>query len=92
MHPPTLNEFVDGTWRHVCYNPCKESTRIRIDSALRTQLLPEFGTKRIDHIEPVAVLNWFERYSLTAPGGANRTLDILKQIFNYAIECGFCPK
>ena len=89
MRPPTLNEFVDGTWRKVCYNPCKESTRIRMDSALRTQLLPEFGTTRLDHIEPVAVLNWFERYSSTAPGGANRTLDVLKQIFNYAIECGF---
>ena len=89
MCPPTLNEFVSGTWKKVCYNSCKRSTRIRIDSALRTQLLPEFGDKRLDHVGPVTILNWFERYSLTAPGGANRTLDVLKQIFNYAIECGF---
>lgn len=89
MCPPTLNEFIAGAWKKFCYSPCKKSTRIRIDSALRTQLLPEFGVKRLDHIESVDVLNWFERYSLTAPGGANRVLDILKQIFNYAIECGF---
>ena len=89
MCSPTLNEFIAGAWKKICYSPCKKSTRIRIDSALRTQLLPEFGIKRLDHIESVDVLNWFERYSLTAPGGANRTLDILKQIFNYAIECGF---
>ncbi len=89
MSSPTLNEFIAGAWKKICYSPCKKSTRIRIDSALRTQLLPEFGIKRLDHIESVDVLNWFERYSLTAPGGANRTLDILKQIFNYAIECGF---
>ena len=60
-----------------------------MDSALRTQLLPEFGLKQLDHIEPVEVLHWFESYSLTAPGGANRALDVLKQIFNYAIECGY---
>lgn len=89
MRSPTLNEFVAGTWKKVCYNPCKKSTRVRVDSALRTQLLPEFGFKRLDHIESVEVLNWFEHYSLTAPGGANRALDVLKQIFNYAIECGF---
>ncbi len=89
MCSPTLNEFIAGAWKKICYSPCKKSTRTRIDSALRTQLLPEFGIKRLDHIESVDVLNWFERYSLTAPGGANRALDILKQIFNYAIECGF---
>lgn len=88
MRSPTLNEFVAGAWKKICYDPCKKSTRVRVDSALRTQLLPEFGLKQLDHIESVEVLNWFEHYSLTAPGGANRALDVLKQIFNYAIECG----
>ncbi|MDE0459183.1 MAG: site-specific integrase, partial [Chromatiales bacterium] len=34
------------------------------------------------------VERWFERYSRTAPGGANRDLDILNQIMNYAVACG----
>ena len=89
MSSPTLKEFVTGTWKDVCYNRCKVSTRIRTDSGLRNQLLPEFGNKQLDQIKSAEIHNWFERYSMTAPGGANRTLDILKQIFNYAIECGF---
>jgi len=88
MSLPTFDEFVTGTWKKACYNRCKESTRARIDSALQSQLLPEFGSKRLDQISMVEIHTWFEHYSLTAPGGANRTLDVLKQIFNYAIECG----
>lgn len=88
MRVPTLKEFVTGPWKEACYHRCKASTRIRIDSALQTQLLPEFGIKQLDQIKIAEIHAWFERYSLTAPGGANRTLDVLKQIFNYAIECG----
>ncbi|MCY3629605.1 MAG: tyrosine-type recombinase/integrase [Bacteroidota bacterium] len=87
MPLPTFSEFVAGPWKKVCYNQCKASTRARADSALQTQLLPEFGIKQLNQISVTEIYAWFERYSLTAPGGANRTLDILKQIFNYAIEC-----
>ena len=31
---------------------------------------------------------WFDRYSRTAPGGANRTLDVLRQILNQAAVWG----
>lgn len=31
---------------------------------------------------------WFDGYSQTAPAGANRTLDVLRQIFNHAIASG----
>lgn len=87
MPLPTLSEFVAGPWKKACYNRYKASTRARTDSALQTQLLPEFGIKQLDQISVIEIHTWFERYSLIAPGGANRTLDILKQIFNYAIEC-----
>ena len=81
-------EFVSGSWRSACYQRCKPSTRNRVDSALRTQLLPAFGPLRLDEIGRTSVLEWFDRYSRTAPAGANRALDILRQIFNHAIECG----
>ena len=86
---PEFREFVAGPWKAACYERCKPSTRKRMDSALRTQLLPTFGVISLERIGPSAVHRWFDRYSQTAPGGANRTLDVLCQIFNYAIACGF---
>ena len=84
----SFEEFVSGHWRTACYERCKASTRRRMDSALRTQLVPTFGPQRLSVIGRSEVHQWFDRYSETAPAGANRTLDILRQIFNYAIECG----
>ena len=88
MEVPTLKQFVSGPWKAACFNRYKPSTQRRTVSALRTQLIPAFGRERMDCIGPFAVRKWFDRYSRTAPAGANRTLDILRQIFNYAIECG----
>lgn len=88
MSVPSFQVFVAGSWSAACYNRCKPSTRLRMDSALRTQLLPTFGPQKLNEIGSVAVHAWFDRYSQTAPAGANRVLDVLRQIFNYAIECG----
>lgn len=86
--PTTLRDFVAGPWKTACYDRCKPSTRKRMDSALRTQLLPAFGARRLDRIRPAAVHRWFDRYSTIAPGGANRALDVLRQILNHAVACG----
>ena len=88
MTPPTFGRFVEATWKTACYDRCKPSTRRRVDSALRTQLLPTFGARRLDRILRETVHSWFDRYSRTAPAGANRTLDVLRQIFNHAVACG----
>ena len=88
MEVPSFEGFVNGSWRIACFYRCKPSTRQRMDSALRTQLLPTFGPYRLDEIDSSDVHEWFDRYSYKAPAGANRILDILRQIFNYAIECG----
>ena len=88
MTAPTFRQFVAGTWKSACYDRCKPTTRQRMDSVLRTQLLPTFGAQRLDRIRRAAVHQWFDAYSRTAPAGANRTLDVLRQIFNHAIACG----
>lgn len=85
---PTFERFVNGSWRTACFRRCKPSTQQRMDSALRTQLLPAFGPQPLDDVGSSQVHAWFDHYSQSAPAGANRILDILKQIFNYAIECG----
>ena len=86
--PTTLRDFVAGPWKTACYDRCKPSTRKRMDSALRTQLLPAFGARPLDRIRPAAVHRWFDGYSTSSPGGANRTLDVLRQILNHAVACG----
>lgn len=88
MATPTFRDFVDGPWRTECYCRCKPSTRKRIDSALQTQLLPTLGRRPLNEICRADVHRWFDNYSQTAPGGANRTLDVLRQILNHAINCG----
>ena len=85
---PTFDEFVAGDWMTACQNRWKPSTRLRTASALRTQLLPAFGPLPLDRIEPLAVHRWFDDYSRTVPGGANRTLDVLRHVFNHAVACG----
>ena len=89
MAAPTFRDFVAGQWKAACYDRCKPSTRKRMSSALQTQLLPAFGMLPLDRIDQTAVHQWFDCYSRTAPGGANRTLDVLRQILNYAIACGY---
>ncbi len=85
---PKFAEFVAGQWKSSCYDRCKPSTRKRMDSALATQLLPVFGQRRLDEVSRADVHRWFDDYSGTAPAGANRALDILRQLFNFAIASG----
>ncbi len=89
---PTLAAFVARIWRSDCLARCRPSTRQRVESALRTQILPTFGARRLDRISPRAVLRWFDDYSQTAPAGANRALDVLHQILNYAMDCDLAPR
>lgn len=88
MAAPTFMDFVEGSWKAACYDRCKPSTRKRMDSAVQTQLLPTFGARPLDRIDRVAVHAWFDGYSRVAPGGANRTLDVLRQILNTAVAYG----
>jgi len=88
MATSTFRGFVEGAWKESCYQRCKPSTRARIDSALRTQLLPAFGEQPLDRVRRNDVHLWFDAYSATAPGGANRTLDVLRQILSHAVTCG----
>jgi len=69
----------------------KPSTLRSFDSYLRSTLLPTFGTKRLEEITRVEVATWFHAYSRTAPGGANRTLAILKGMLNAAADWGMLP-
>jgi len=84
----TFANFVADPWMHACFDRCTPTTQTRVESLLRTQLMPEFGAMPLDRITPEDVHRWFDRYSCTAPAGANRALDVLAQIFNHAVAWG----
>ncbi|MYA87305.1 MAG: tyrosine-type recombinase/integrase, partial [Boseongicola sp. SB0662_bin_57] len=86
--PPTFGDFVEREWRAAHLKRCKPSTIKADGSVLRTQLLPAFGATRLDRITRAGIERWFDDYSRTAPGGANRALDVLRQILNFGIACG----
>lgn len=60
-------------------------------SYVHNQLLPAFAGHRLDAITRHDVARWFERYSLNRPGGANRALGILSQMFDCAKRWGNLP-
>ena len=85
---PLFRDFVSGPWNDTCLSRYKPSTRKGARCSLLNQLLPAFGATPLDRITRHQVLRWFDAYSQTAPGGANRALDLLRQILNFAIACG----
>ena len=85
---PLFRDFVAGAWRSECYERLKPSTRRSVDYRLARQLLPTFGDVPLDRLDRRSIHLWFDRHSVTAPGGANRTLDLLRQIMNHAMVHG----
>ena len=87
-----FRDFIAGPWKTACYDRYKKSTRVTLDSTLRTQLLPAFGSVPLDRIDKASVIRWFTKYGRKAPGGANRALEYLHQIMNKAVADGIVSK
>ena len=85
---PLFRDFVAGAWKEAHFDGYKPSTQRSTRYQLAGQLLPAFGAKPLDRIGEAAIRRWFERYSRTAPGNANRILARLRQILNFAVACG----
>ena len=85
---PSFRAFVAGPWAEAHFTKYKPSTRKGIRSALSSQLLPTFGSTPLDRITRAQVLEWFDAYSRSAPGNANRALPLLRQVLNFAVACG----
>ncbi len=84
---PTFAEFAAGPAR-ARLDRCKPSTRKTATWILRAHLLPAFGALPLDRITRAGVTRWFDEYSRSAPGAANRALSLLRQILNHAAGYG----
>ena len=85
---PLFRDFAVGEWKAAGASRWSLSWRRSIDRTLARQLLPAFGALPLDSIGRTDVERWFDAYSKTAPGGANRALSLLRQIFNAAVATG----
>ena len=85
---PLFRDFTAGAWCDSWVHRCKPATIRWRDWNLDSRLLPAFGSQRLDRITPAMVHRWFDNYSITAPGGANSCLQVLRHIFNHAMARG----
>ncbi len=81
---PLFGNFVANVWRSECFDRLKPSTQRSTNIVISRQLVPAFGDMPLDRVERADVSRWFDSYSRTAPGGANRALATLRQILNHA--------
>ena len=84
---PTFGEFAAGPGK-ACFDRGKPFTRKAQARAVAARLLPAFGSTPLDRIDRAGVTRWFDECSRTAPGAANRALNLLCRILNHAIVCG----
>ncbi len=85
---PLFRDFVAGAWKEAHFDRYKPSTQRGATYVLAGQLLPAFGSQRLDRIAPAQVRRWFDGFSRTAPGNANHALGLLRQILNFAVASG----
>ena len=89
---PLLREFVEGEWKEAHFHRYKPATRRDMLYTLEGRILPTFGSRPLNRISPARVRNWFDAGSGTAPAGANRGLELLRQLMNFAIARGHIEK
>ena len=85
---PLFQDFVMNEWWPAYQRRCARSSCRSVDQVLRRRLLPSFGRLRLNRIGRPEVERWFDAYSRTAPGGANKALQLLGQIMNSAVAAG----
>ena len=85
---PLFRDFVQDEWWPAYRRRCAPSSCRFANRVLELQLIPAFGRLPVDAIRRIDVERWFDAYSRTAPGGANKALEILSQIMNAARAAG----
>ena len=85
---PLFSDFATGPWKEAVLDHCTPQRRAYLARELKRQLLPSFGSLRLDHIRPRHVEKWFNAYSKVAPGGANMVLQTLRRIMKFAVASG----
>ena len=86
----TFAQYVGGDWRRHLQS-LRPSTQTRTRWLLDHALLPAFGDADVSRIVGPDVIEWYDALAATAPGNANRALDVLHQIIVHATRRGHGP-
>jgi integrase len=84
---PCLQDFIRDVWiphHDIRVKPSSKRSR----SARLQHILPVFGDKQMDKITRAELTRWFDKLSFTQPVTANKSLNIIGQVFNFAITQG----
>ena len=85
-----LNDFLPDYLRHARAN-LKPKTFAEYERLLAKLVLPAFGAKRLDAIEPRAIERWHLRLREATPVQANRALAVLSAMFKLALRWHLVP-
>ena len=85
---PLFREFVMQDWLPARRDRYSPGWGKQVDRMAQRQLLPAFGALRLDRIGRPHVERWFDAISRKAPGAANKTLALLRQIMGAAKAAG----
>ena len=85
---PLFRVFVLDEWLPAYRRRCAPSSCRSVNRVLERQLIPAFGRLPLDAIRRIDIERWFDAYSRTAPGGANKALETLGQIMSAALAAG----
>jgi len=85
-----FDALVQDEWFEKVCSTWKPSSQGGARGALNKHLLPAFGRYPVTRIDSCHVQRWFDELSQDYAGAANRTLDVLRSIFNYAERQGYC--
>ena len=86
---PLFQEFVTGSWRAACFEPCKPSTKTSKDLGFEQSAAARFSAPCRSTGSTGQVLSDGSRGTARrAPGGANSALLVFRQIMNHAIARG----
>ena len=89
---PTYANFLELYWKTASAQ-WKPSTLKTHDGYRRKHLQSASAGRFVDEIEQADVLAWFNRISVNGgPGAANRCLELLRAMFNYAERWGMRPE
>jgi len=85
---PLFRDFVMEDWLPARRSHCSPGWGKQVDRMVQRQLLPAFGALRLDRIGRPTIERWFDAMSRKAPGAANMTLALLRQIMSAAKAVG----
>ncbi len=88
---PLFKDFAEKYLTEHAAKKLKPSTQVTYASLIRSRLIPAFGSERLNTIRRRDVRQLHKEISANHPTTANRAIEVLKSIFNFAHDLEIVP-